>query len=183
MVSSYLKSIWVYVYGYVRAESLKITYIFVCFYIIAHTKADLVAYIYTNKIHFDYTLDRVHQLCTRYGVGVTKPICSPFRYFHKMSALWKHTLAYECGVHSWQISPQLSCDYTCQNWKWLNESDRYFFKMENFTDGDCNERSFSNPHPSTKQFSSILVWNNSLRIIPRVCAILCFWVVPYRVIL
>ena len=99
-----------------------------------------------------------------------------------MSALWKHTLAYECGVHIWQVSPQLICDYTCQNWKWLNKSNRYFCKIENFTDGDFNERSFSNPHPITKQFSSILVCNNVLRIIPTVCAILCFWVVPYRVI-
>ena len=71
----------------------------------------------------------------------------PFRYFPNFSALSKHTLYIEYHVYIWQVSPQLSCGDTCQIWKWFKESNRYFWKIENFANGEINERSFSNPHP------------------------------------
>ena len=71
----------------------------------------------------------------------------PFRYFPNFSALSKHTLDIEYHVYIWQVSPQLSCGDTCQIWKWFKESNRYFWKIENFAYGEINERGFSNPHP------------------------------------
>ena len=76
----------------------------------------------------------------------------PFRYFPNFSALSKHTLDIEYHVYIWQVSPQLSCGDTCQIWKWFKESNRYFWKIENFANGEINERSFSNPHPRTISF-------------------------------
>ena len=73
----------------------------------------------------------------------------PFRYFPNFSALSKHTLDIEYHVYIWQVSPQLSCGDTCQIWKWFNECNKYFWKIENFANGEINERSFSNPHPWT----------------------------------
>ena len=70
-----------------------------------------------------------------------------FRYFPNYSAWSKHTLDIEYHVYIWQVSPQLSCDDTCQIWKWFKESNRYFWKIENFAYGEINERNFSNPHP------------------------------------
>ena len=57
-------------------------------------------------------------------------------------------LTIEYHVHVWQVSPQLSCGDTCQTWKWLKESNRYFHKIENFADREINEHNFSNPHLS-----------------------------------
>ena len=37
-----------------------------------------------------------------------------FRYFPNFSVSSKHTLAIECRVYIWQVSPQLSCGGTCQ---------------------------------------------------------------------
>ena len=41
---------------------------------------------------------------------------SPFRYFPIFLGLPKHTLAVEYHVHTWQVSPQLSCGDICQIW-------------------------------------------------------------------
>ena len=30
---------------------------------------------------------------------------------------------------------------------WFEESNRYFYKIENFAYGEINEQNFSNPHP------------------------------------
>ena len=73
----------------------------------------------------------------------------PFRYFPKFSSLSKDTLAVKYRVYIWQVSPQLSCGDTCQIWMWFEESNMYFCEIENFAYGKINERSFSNPHPST----------------------------------
>ena len=70
---------------------------------------------------------------------------SPFPYFSDFSELLSnHTLAIGCHLFIWHVSPQLSC----QLWKWLNQSNRYFFKIENIAYGEINEMRFSNPHPS-----------------------------------
>ena len=84
----------------------------------------------------------------------------PFRSFPNFSALSKHTLDIEYHVYIWQVSPQLSCGDTCQIWKWFKESNRYFCKIENFANGEINERSFSNPHPraSIYNYTPIKLW-------------------------
>ena len=71
----------------------------------------------------------------------------PFRYFTNFSSLSKHTLTVKYRVYIWQVSPQLSCGDTCKIWMWFEESNMYFYMIENFTYGEINERSFSNPHP------------------------------------
>ena len=71
----------------------------------------------------------------------------PFRYFFHFSASLKHTWTIEYHVYIWRVSPQLSCDDTCQTWKWFKESNRYFCKMKTLASGEINGRSFSNPHP------------------------------------
>ena len=58
-------------------------------------------------------------------------------------------LAIVYRVHIWQVLPQLSCGDTCQIWMWCKLSNRYFDRIENFAYGEINERSFSNPHPSS----------------------------------
>ena len=58
-------------------------------------------------------------------------------------------LAIEYHVHIWQVSPQLSCGDACQILMWYKEPNRYFGRIENLAYGEINERSFSNPHPST----------------------------------
>ena len=70
------------------------------------------------------------------GGGVTKPIYSVplFSYFLRS---WEHTIPIEFHVYIWQVSPQLS----------FKEHNKYFVKIENFTYGEINERSFSNPQP------------------------------------
>ena len=88
----------------------------------------------------------------------------PFRYFPKFSALSKHTLTVEYRVYIWHVSPQLSCGDTCQIWMWFEESNMYFREIENFAYGEVNERSFSNPHPSTKPLLGtnghiLLIWS------------------------
>ena len=78
---------------------------------------------------------------------------APFRYFPHFPLLSKQTLAIEYHVHIWQVSPQLSCDDTCQIWMWFRESNRYFCKIENFAYGEISEQSFSNPHPRNATFA------------------------------
>ena len=94
------------------------------------------------QIAFARTIDQGWGLLSRFP---------PFRYFPNFSALSKHTLDIEYHVYIWQVSPQLSCGDTCQIWKWFKESNRYFWKIENFANGEINERSFSNPHPKTTE--------------------------------
>ena len=90
------------------------------------------------------------KICSGTVVGLLSRF-PPFRSFPNFSALSKHTLDIEYHVYIWQVSPQLSCGDTCQIWKWFKESNRYFCKIENFANGEINERSFSNPHPSSVQ--------------------------------
>ena len=78
---------------------------------------------------------------------------SPFRYLPHFPLLSKQPLAIEYHVYIWQVSPQLSCGDTCQNWMWFRESNRYF---------EISERSFSNPHPrlATKEnFKAPYCWS------------------------
>ena len=58
-------------------------------------------------------------------------------------------LAIEYYVHIWQVLPQLSCGGTCHIWMWFKECNWYFCEIENFAYGEIDERSFSNPHPSS----------------------------------
>ena len=67
----------------------------------------------------------------------------PFRYFPIFSALSNHTSAIEYHVYIWQVAAQLSCGDTCQIWMWFEESNMYFWQVENFAYGEINERSFS----------------------------------------
>ena len=77
----------------------------------------------------------------------------PFRYFPNFSTSPKYVLAIEYHVHSWHVSPQLSCGNTCQIWIWFKERNRHFCEIENFAYGEIDEQSFSNPHPwSSCQF-------------------------------
>ena len=82
---------------------------------------------------------------------------SPFRYFPHFPLLSKQTLAIEYHVYIWQVSPQLSCGDTCQIWMWFRESNRCFCKIENFAYGEISERSFSNPHPCTRQVGLVVI--------------------------
>ena len=70
-----------------------------------------------------------------------------FRYFSHFPSLSKQKLALEYRIYIWQVLPQLSCCDTCQIWMWLKESNRYFYKIENFTYGEINEWNLSNPTP------------------------------------
>ena len=36
------------------------------------------------------------------------------------------------SFHIWQVSPQPSCNDTCQIWKWLKLSNRYYCKIINY---------------------------------------------------
>ena len=78
---------------------------------------------------------------------------SPFRYFPHFPLLSKQTLAIEYHVYIWQVSPQLSYGDTCQIWMWFRESNSYFCKIENFAYGEISERSFRNPHPSSREIT------------------------------
>ena len=57
----------------------------------------------------------------------------------------------EYHVHIKQVLPQLSCGavtpvkYDCDS----KNVNRYFWEMEKFAYWEIDERSFSNPHPST----------------------------------
>ena len=79
------------------------------------------------------------------GHGVTQPISVPL--FFEFSALLKYTLTMANQIHICQVLAQLSCGDTCQIWMWFSESNSYFSKIENYTYGEINEWSFSNPHP------------------------------------
>ena len=80
---------------------------------------------------------------------------SPFHLFPEFSALSKHTLDIAYHICIWQVSPQLSCGDTYQIWMGFKEFNRYFWKIESFSYGEINERSFSNP---TSGVSSIWLW-------------------------
>ena len=72
----------------------------------------------------------------------TKPLSEP------MPVYWqKHTLAIEYHIYIWQVSLQLSCSDTCQILIWVKESNRNFYKIENFAYGEINEHGFNNPDP------------------------------------
>ena len=62
--------------------------------------------------------------------------------FSYIPTLSKETLV--TGYHFY--IGQLSCGDTCQIWMWFIECNRYFCKIEKFTFGETNERSFNNPH-------------------------------------
>ena len=83
---------------------------------------------------------------------------SPFRYFPNFSALLKHILPTWYHVYIWQVSPQLSCGDTCQIWMGFNKSNSNFCKIENFAYGGINERSFSNPIPSSASHSTTVTY-------------------------
>ena len=103
-----------------------------------------------------------HKFFNDIGVLVTKPI-SPFRYFPNISALCIHTLEIEYHVYIWLVSPQLSYDDTGLIWICLKESNGCFCKIDIYSDGEINERSFITPHPrimkrhQTGTFSALLV--------------------------
>ena len=90
----------------------------------------------------------------------------PFRYNPNFSASPKYMLAIKYHGHIWQVSPQLSCGDICQIWMWYKEYNRYFGSIENLAYGEINERSFSNPHPSSWWFQVIY-----LPIFPRVSSL------------
>ena len=92
--------------------------------------------------------------------GITKSI-PPFRYFPHFSTSPRHTLAIGYRVYIWLVSSQLSCDDSCQIWTWFKESNRYFRKIENFTLGEINERSFSHPHPRSPAHKRPVIRNPS----------------------
>ena len=101
----------------------------------------------TNCCHSSQTLSSSWCAIADLGWGLLSQF-SPFRYFPHFPLLSKQTLAIGHHVYTWQVSPQLSCGDTCQIWMWFRESNRYFWKIENFAYGEISERSFSNPHPS-----------------------------------
>ena len=72
---------------------------------------------------------------------------SPFRYFPHFPLLSKQTLAIEYHVYIWQVSPQLSCNDTCQIWMWFRESNRYLCKIENFAYGKIANGALVTPTP------------------------------------
>ena len=72
----------------------------------------------------------------------------PFRYFHNFSASPKYMLAIEYHVLIWRVSPQFSCNDTCQIWIWCKIYNRYFGRIETFAYVEIQEQSFSNPHRS-----------------------------------
>ena len=86
----------------------------------------------------------------------------PFRYFPNFSTSPKYMLAIEYHVLIWQVSPQPSCDDTCQIWIRFKECNRYFCEIENFAYREIEERSFSNPHPCSQGLltSSLVSWSN-----------------------
>ena len=71
----------------------------------------------------------------------------PFCYFPDFLTSPKYMLAIEYHIHIWQVSPQLSCNDTCQIWMRFKECSRYFCEIARFAYGEIDERSFSNPHP------------------------------------
>ena len=73
----------------------------------------------------------------------------PFRDFPIFSTSPKYVLATEYHVYIWQVTPQLSCGDTCQIWMRFKERNKYFCEIDNFAYGEIDERSFSNPHPSS----------------------------------
>ena len=83
---------------------------------------------------------------------------SPFRYFPNFSALLKHILPTWYHVYIWQVSPQLSCGDTCQIWMGFNKSNSNFCKIEKFAYVEINERSFSNPTPSSASHSTTVTY-------------------------
>ena len=71
----------------------------------------------------------------------------PLRYFSNSWGSWEHTPTIEYHVCICKVSPQLSCGETYQIWMWFREYKGYFYKIDNFTCGEVNERGFSNPYP------------------------------------
>ena len=72
---------------------------------------------------------------------------SQFHLFLLFFWFEKYWLTTKCHVHIWQMSLQLSCGDICQIWKWFENSNMCFCKMEWFPNREINEWSFSNSHP------------------------------------
>ena len=69
------------------------------------------------------------------GVGV-KPI-STVSLFSEFFIIAKTHISYWIScVYIWQVSPQLSCDDTCQIWMWFKLSSRYCCKIANHLDNE-----------------------------------------------
>ena len=90
-------------------------------------------------------------------------LLNQFPQFRNFSVSPKYMLAIEYHVHIRQVSPQMSCGDTCQIRIWCKKSNRYFGRIENFADGEINEWSFSNPHPSYCS-ENYLVWWSKLHL-------------------
>ena len=73
----------------------------------------------------------------RLGWGLLSQL-SPFRYFPNFSELSKYWLPMECHIHTWQMSPQLSCGDICQIWMWFKNSNICICKKEKFLNGEIN---------------------------------------------
>ena len=73
--------------------------------------------------------------------------CPPFCYFLSFFNYQSIGLLIEYRVHIWQMTQQLSCGGTCQILMWLKQNHRYFWKIENFSNGESNERRFRKPRP------------------------------------
>ena len=81
-------------------------------------------------------------------------------------------LPIEYHVYIWGVSPQLSCGDTHQIWKWFKESNRCFFKIKNFHNGEVIGQSLVTPTPGpqapgykahfTDMFSIEIHWKNIL---------------------
>ena len=78
--------------------------------------------------------------------GVTKPVSSVLLFSHFFSIVKEHVIhVYWMSRLYFTVSPQLSCGDTCQIWTFFKESILYFYKIENFADGEINERNFDDP--------------------------------------
>ena len=83
--------------------------------------------------------------CRSSGVGVTQLIS--VLLFSQFSGSSKHWVPIDYHIHTWQVSPQLSCGDTCQIWMWFKKNIRYCYKIENFLNREIDEGGFSNPRP------------------------------------
>ena len=77
------------------------------------------------------------------------------------SALSKHILNIGYHIDISHVSPQLSCNNTCQIWMWFKESKKYFCKIENFAYREINKQSSSNPHSSSLHDSDHEMWSRN----------------------
>ena len=85
----------------------------------------------------------------------------PFRYFPNFLTSPKYMLAIEYHIHTWQVSPQLSCGDTCQIWMGVKVCNKYFCEIENFAHGEIDERSFINPYPRSGEAGRRPRWGST----------------------